>query len=125
MWTHRVESLFLDAFGRPDPNQDPPCERTGDTTMVQALHLMNSPELHHKVTNDDESCAGSWPPAPSRREKSSKSYICWTYCRLSDGGGSCRDHVPLFSESSAESPPARPKICCGPCMNTPEFVFKD
>ena len=27
-WTHRGESLFLDSFGRPDPNQDPPCERT-------------------------------------------------------------------------------------------------
>ena len=38
------QSLFLDSFGRPDPNQDPPCERTTDTTVVQALHLMNSPE---------------------------------------------------------------------------------
>ena len=45
LWTHRVDSLFLDAFGRPDPNQDPPCERTGDTTMVQALHLMNVAEF--------------------------------------------------------------------------------
>ena len=37
------QSLFLDSFGRPDPNQDPPCERTTDTTVVQALHLMNAP----------------------------------------------------------------------------------
>ncbi len=37
IWTHRVESLFLDAFGRPDANQDPPYERTADTTVVQAL----------------------------------------------------------------------------------------
>ena len=27
IWTHRVGSLFLDAFGRPDANQDPPYER--------------------------------------------------------------------------------------------------
>ena len=52
IWTHRVPSLFLDTFGRPDPNQDPPCERTSDTSVVQALHLMNSPELHKKVTSD-------------------------------------------------------------------------
>ena len=52
IWTHRVPSLFLDTFGRPDPNQDPPCERTGDTSVVQALHLMNAPELHKKVTSD-------------------------------------------------------------------------
>jgi hypothetical protein len=52
IWTHRVSSLFLDTFGRPDPNQDPPCERTTDTSVVQALHLMNAPELHKKITSD-------------------------------------------------------------------------
>ncbi len=52
LWTYRSQSLFLDSFGRPDPNQDPPCERTTDTTVVQALHLMNAPGLHAKVTSD-------------------------------------------------------------------------
>ena len=37
VWTARSQSVFLDSFGRPDPNQDPPCERTSDTTVVQAL----------------------------------------------------------------------------------------
>src|SRR5262249_53303336 len=53
IWTHRVGSLFLDTFGRPDPNQDPPCERTADTSVVQALHLMNAPGLNEKLTSDD------------------------------------------------------------------------
>src|SRR5699024_9374262 len=48
IWTHRIDSLFLDAFGRPDPNQDPPCERQPESTVVQALHLMNSPALNRK-----------------------------------------------------------------------------
>ncbi len=52
IWTHRTPSLFLDTFGRPDPNQDPPCERTSDTSVVQALHLMNAPALHQKLTSD-------------------------------------------------------------------------
>ena len=52
LWTVRTESLFLDAFGRPDPNQDPPCERTSDTSVVQALHLMNAPKLHAKITSE-------------------------------------------------------------------------
>ena len=52
IWTTRVESLFLDTFGRPDPNQDPPCERTPDTTVTQTLHLMNAPLLHQRVTSD-------------------------------------------------------------------------
>ncbi len=57
LWSHRIDSLFLDAFGRPDPNQDPPCERTPDTTIVQALHLMNSQSLYNKVTSDSGTAA--------------------------------------------------------------------
>jgi hypothetical protein len=52
IWTHRSDSLFLDTFGRPDPNQDPPCERTPDSTVVQSLHLMNSEKLYREVTSD-------------------------------------------------------------------------
>jgi hypothetical protein len=53
IWTHRVPSTFLDTFGRPDANQDPPCERTPDTSVTQVLHLMNAPSLHEKITDDD------------------------------------------------------------------------
>jgi hypothetical protein len=52
IWTHRTESLFLDTFGRPDPNQDPPCERTTESTVTQTLHLMNSEQLHRDVISD-------------------------------------------------------------------------
>ncbi len=51
-WTTRTTSLFLDTFGRPDPNQDPPCERTPDTSVVQALHLMNAPGINDKIRSD-------------------------------------------------------------------------
>ena len=56
LWTHRIGSEILDAFGRPDPNQDPPCERTPDSTVVQALHLMNAPAIQKKVTAENGRC---------------------------------------------------------------------
>ncbi len=56
LWTHRLESEFLDAFGRPDANQDPPCERMVDSTVVQVLHLMNAPNIQHKITQDNSRC---------------------------------------------------------------------
>lgn len=56
LWTNRTESEFLDAFGRPDANQDPPCERTRDSTVTQALHLMNSPAVHEKITSENGRC---------------------------------------------------------------------
>lgn len=52
LWTVRTGSDLLDAFGRPDPNQDPPCERMPDATMVQALHLMNANTIQNKLTSD-------------------------------------------------------------------------
>jgi len=52
-WTHRFGSDFLDAFGRPDANQDPPCERLPQATMVQALHLMNAPAIQQKLAADE------------------------------------------------------------------------
>lgn len=56
LWTRRISSLFLDTFGRPDLNQDPPCERVNEPTVTQALHLMNSPSLHTKVTSSQAIC---------------------------------------------------------------------
>ena len=53
LWTTRIDSLTLDTFGRPDPNQDPPCERLADGAVTQALHLMNSKTMQGKVTADD------------------------------------------------------------------------
>jgi hypothetical protein len=52
VWTHRSSSLFLDTFGRPDENQDPPCERLEDSTVTQALHLMNDAELDRRIRGD-------------------------------------------------------------------------
>src|SRR6185295_17231380 len=42
-------SQLLDAFSRPNPSSDPPCERDRQTSVVQALHLMNSKALQSKL----------------------------------------------------------------------------
>lgn len=52
IWTHRVGSVFLDTFGRPNENQDPPCERTPESTVTQTLHLMNAPQLDARIRSD-------------------------------------------------------------------------
>jgi hypothetical protein len=52
LWTHRSSSIFLDTFGRPDLNQDPPSERSTESTTPQVLHLMNSPALNRKLALD-------------------------------------------------------------------------
>ncbi|MFA6547245.1 MAG: DUF1553 domain-containing protein, partial [Limisphaerales bacterium] len=49
-WNHKLDSEFMDAFGRPNSSAECPCERDARPSMVQALHMMNSTKLNAKVT---------------------------------------------------------------------------
>ena len=51
-WNNKLDSQFLDAFGRPNASADCPCERDVRTSVVQALHLMNSNNLQGKIANE-------------------------------------------------------------------------
>ena len=122
VWTARSQSDFLDSFGRPDPNQDPPCERTADTTVVQALHLMNSPNLHRKVTSDDGRCAilakSDKPPVAIVDEV----YLL-AYCRLPKDTEMAAA-VKRFEKAGATRRTATEDLMWA-LINTPEFVFND
>ncbi len=122
IWTTRIGSLFLDTFGRPDPNQDPPCERSGESTVTQTLHLMNAPALHQKVTSDTGRPAQLAASMRSHEEIVEELYLL-VYARLPDqqerqlGRG-------LFEENSTTRRQATEDLLWA-LINTPEFVFKD
>ncbi|HZZ77580.1 MAG TPA: DUF1549 and DUF1553 domain-containing protein, partial [Gemmataceae bacterium] len=120
LWTVRTQSVFLDSFGRPDPNQDPPCERTSDTSVVQALHLMNSPKLHAKVTSDQghaATLAASKKPASAIVEE----LYLLVYCRQPS------DTERKNALRRFDGVPRRQAVedLMWALLNTPEFVFKD
>lgn len=52
-WSYKVRSQFLDAFGRPNSSSDCPCERDTRTSVVQALHMMNSRRLQEKLAGTE------------------------------------------------------------------------
>ncbi|MEZ6140947.1 MAG: DUF1549 and DUF1553 domain-containing protein [Zavarzinella sp.] len=79
-WTVRFDSKFLDSFGRPDPNQDPPCERVSDSTVVQALHLMNAPAISQKITSSEGRIAEFFKKKMSTEAMVQELYL-WVYCR--------------------------------------------
>ena len=43
----------MDAFGRPVPLDDPPCDRVQESTLVQSLHLMNSEQLQARIADKE------------------------------------------------------------------------
>jgi hypothetical protein len=121
-WTVRFESRFLDSFGRPDPNQDPPCERTTDTTVVQALHLMNAPGLAVKLQSDKGTVARLAASKLSDAEVIRELYLL-AYCRLPDADEltTCQAR---FAKAGAQRRLAVEDLLWA-LINTPEFLFKD
>lgn len=122
IWTHRVESLFLDSFGRPDPNQDPPCERITEPTVVQVLHLMNSTNLHGKLAGDDglpaRIAATDAEPSQIVEELYLSAYSRFpTEEELKIGVG-------LYENENSNRRLATEDLLWA-LLNTPEFVFKD
>lgn len=121
LWSHRIDSLFLDAFGRPDPNQDPPCERTPDTTIVQALHLMNSQSLYNKVTQDSGMAATLAASKKTPEEVIEELYLT-VFARKPTA-----DEAVLATDYVKRDLNARRKAIqdlVWAMLNTPEFVFK-
>ena len=45
------ESYFLSVFGKPRNQSACECERSGEATLAQALHLLNSPEVQAKLSD--------------------------------------------------------------------------
>ena len=50
-WSYKMDSQLMDAFNRPNPSSDPPCERDRQMSVVQSLHFMNSKALQAKLAS--------------------------------------------------------------------------
>jgi hypothetical protein len=122
VWTARSESLFLDSFGRPDPNQDPPCERTTETSVVQALHLMNAENLSRKITAESGRAAKLAASKESPAQIVDELYLR-AYSR-SPGADERKACLARFDRPGATRRQVIEDLMWA-LINTPEFVFKD
>jgi hypothetical protein len=125
LWTVRNESLFLDTFGRPDPNQDPPCERVSDTSVTQALHLMNAPDLHAKVTSD-----AGLPAKLAAADHTADQIAEELYLRVYSRPPADDERqivAELLAEAGDDLAARRAAVedLLWALLNTPEFLFKD
>jgi hypothetical protein len=53
LWDSKVNHYFLKAFGRPERVTACECERVGEPSVAQVLHLLNAPEIHGKISHAD------------------------------------------------------------------------
>ena len=122
LWTHRSDSLFLDTFGRPDPNQDPPCERMSDSTVVQSLHLMNSEKLYRDIGSDSGTAK-----ALADSQKSGEEISTELYARVFGRNPTPEETTLMVQLLSAEGAVRRQVIedVMWAMVNSAEFVFQD
>jgi len=52
LWDSQAEHYFLSLFGRPIRKTACECERNTETNVSQIMHILNSPEIHHKLSHD-------------------------------------------------------------------------
>ncbi len=124
LWSHRIDSLFLDTFGRPDPNQDPPCERISEGAVTQILHLMNGPDIYRKVTSD-EGRPAQLAASPKTPEQITEEIYLLCYGRLPSGE---EQEIGKQVFAAASTPATRRQATedlLWALLNTPEFVFND
>lgn len=122
LWTHRADSLFLDTFGRPDPNQNPPCERTSDSTVVQSLHLMNSENIFRDIGHEQGKVRAIANSEKSAAEISSELY------RLVFGREPTADETTLVTEQFGAEGAIRQQVIedlTWAMVNSAEFVVQD
>ena len=53
----KVESYFLESFGRPDREKTCTCERTAEPSVTQVLHLFNGDTINQKLAAKDNALA--------------------------------------------------------------------
>jgi len=51
LWDNRVNHYFLKLFGRPVRESACTCERNGEASIGQVLHLLNSPDIQAKLSH--------------------------------------------------------------------------
>jgi len=119
-WNNKLDSDFLDAFGRPDSSADCPCERDRGTNVVQALHLMHSQRLQEKIA-DKQGRAAKLAATDLPPEKIVEELYLAAYARLPDAQER-QIAVGAFAEPGATRQTATEDVMWA-LINSAEFVF--
>jgi hypothetical protein len=119
-WNHKLDSDFLDAFGRPDASQECPCERELKPSVVQALHLMNSSALQRKLGHKEGRAAQLAESDLAVAELVREIYLA-TYSRLPEADEAAA--AEKYFETEGISRQTAVEDLLWALINSAEFVF--
>jgi len=119
-WNHKLPSEFLDAFGRPNASQECPCERERKSSVVQALHLMNSDSLQNKLASDKGRIAELVKSGLPEPKLVTEIYLA-AYSRLPEAA-ELQEALRFFATPGATRQTAAEDLAWA-LINSAEFVF--
>ena len=110
----------MDAFSRPDPSMDPPCERDTHISVVQSLHLMNSRGLQTKLSSASGRARRLADSEKAPEEIVNELYLA-TLCRA-PSAGELAVATAAFTAQKATRRTATEDVFWA-LLNSAEFVF--
>lgn len=120
LWDSKVTHYFLKLYGRPQRATACECERITEPSVAQVLHLLNSPEIHAKMTHERGNVA-KWVREKKDAELVDELYLTF-YSRLPDDTE--RKTASAFLQANAANRRQATEDLAWTLMNTLEFVFK-
>jgi hypothetical protein len=121
LWDSKVTHYFLKLYGRPQRATACECERVHEPSVSQVLHLLNSPEIHAKLTHERGNVAKWVRAKKSDAELIDEIYLTF-YSRLPDEAE--RKTALQYLQRHAGQRRQAAEDLAWTLMNTLEFVFK-
>jgi mono/diheme cytochrome c family protein len=119
-WSYKIDSHFMDAFGRPNSSSDCPCERDARTSVVQSLHMMNSRSLQTKLAHKEGRTRALAESKMTPEEIVTELYLA-TFSRPPTPDELAKA-AAAFDHDNASRQTATEDILWA-LLNSPEFVF--
>ena len=119
-WSYKIQSHFLDSFGRPNSSSDCPCERDTKMSVVQSLHLMNAKGLQAKLS-DANGQARRWADSDRTPAQIVEEIYLTTLSRPPSAGETALA-VTAFTGQGATRRTATEDVFWA-LLNSAEFVF--
>jgi len=121
LWDSKVNHYFLKLYGRPQRATACECERITEPSVAQVLHLLNSPEIHAKLTHERGNVSKWVREKKSDAELIDEIYLTF-YSRLPDDAE--RKTSAAFLQRHATQRRQAAEDLAWTLMNTLEFGFK-
>jgi hypothetical protein len=111
-------SYFLTVFGRPEMSSSCECERSGDASLAQSLHLINAKDIQEKIAGNGGRAALLANESQMSDEQKIRELYLWVYARDPDAS------ELALAKKHLEGKTAGPDAAPGPQLN-PRPAYED